>query len=187
MDLEVDTGFGDIDAQNAPAPGLSGQEIGTDQMVVTNMRYLTRLISDMSKYTILIIFAICSSVIMILLPVTVINLINTKEIIKQKYGISGLAIDNLINCICLILQFKSFKYYYKLICNKCHIKCEDRYTNETNKHNNNQLERLQSRELGFKINSDLSDNNNTDTIANVAGTNTDITLVAQKSIETLDA
>ena len=167
--------------------GLSNTE--ENKQVVTNMRFLTRLISDMSKYTILIAFAMVSSFIFILLLFVFVSFIDANFLVRQKYGIIALSIDNLVNSICLVLQFDFFKKVYKVICNKCHVKCEDRYTNETNKHNVNQLQRLASRELGFKVNSNAQNNDRVEE-KDADGPIPDgrqIGLVAQKSMKTLDA
>ena len=163
--------------------GLSNKE--ENKEVVTNMRFLTRLISDMSKYTILISFAMASSLIFILLLFVLVSFVDANFLVRQKYGIIALSIDNLVNSMCLVLQFDFFKKVYKVICNKCHVKCEDRYTNETNKHNSSQLQRLASRELGFKVNTQ-----NDNDAGDVGGPDIDgkqIGLVAQKSMRTLDA
>ena len=187
-------------AVDVAAGGLSGQEIGTDKVIVTNMRSLTRLISDMSKYTILFLVAICTSFIFTILFAIIVRGVDGNEFLIQKYAMFPFAIDNFLNCVALVLQFHSFKKYYKLICNKCHIKCEDRYTKETNKQNDDLIQRLPSRELGFNANGTqtpplndfkpVTENGNTDgmdldDIATVAGDPGDITLVAQKSTETL--
>ena len=51
---------------------------------VTNMRHLTRLIYDMSKYTILITFAVISSIILIIIPILIIPVTVKGVYIKQK-------------------------------------------------------------------------------------------------------
>ena len=172
--------------------GLSKQEMSTDKMVTTNMRYLTKLINDMSKYTILVSMAIISSFLFQLLVFLFVELINGTELVIQKYEMIPLIIDSLINCICLILQFDSYKKYYNIICIKCHLKCQNRYTNKTNMKmkNGQQLERLQSGELGFKVNKNDNNtandnNNNDDNIDDIVATDNEIGLVAQKSITTL--
>ena len=184
--------------------GLS--DLTNDKDEIMSMRHLTRLVSDMSKYTILITIAIISTFISFL----TVSLIffafddNTRNNIFS-FGIAKIifSIDSLINCICLSFQFRSFKKDYLKFCNKFHRQCEDRYTNETNKHNDTKLQRLASGELGFKIDHD----NNHDGITDMAGSDnvfdhdkningdrdttndavTEINMLGQKSASTLDA
>ena len=160
-----------------------------NKQVVTNMRFLTRLIADMSKYTILIVFAMASSFICILLLLGIVSFMDANFLLRQKYGIIAFSIDNLVNSICLALQFHFCKKIYRKICNKCHVKCEDRYTNETNKHNSNQLQRLASRELGFKVGTQNDNDAGGLDAANVAVPDIESKQIglAQKSAGALDA
>ena len=138
---------------------------------VKNMRQLARLISDMSKYTVLVAISIISSLTVLVLSVLwiLIDPLKTNRILRIKYNILIICIDSLINSICLILQFIFAKQMYKICCNKCHIMCENRYTKQTNQHTAGidgakKLTRLPSGALGFQVNekkqNENDDNNN---------------------------
>ena len=173
-------------------------DLSNENEMVTSMRQLTRLISDMSKYTILVIFAIISTFISVILVVFVSNSIGYEgrdRIFSIEYAGIIYGFDVVVNCICLTLQFKAFKSNYLCLCNICHRKCENRYTNQTNKHNSQKLLRLESGELGFKIDTQSPDIGTADTVGNEIGAgnksevtpNTqEINMIAQKSVETLD-
>ena len=195
VSYEDDQDIGSLGA--TAAGGISDLNLSNDdnttngQVTIQNMRHLTRLISDMSKYTILVLFALISSFVFIILMIFV------RIIVENNNYFSLLArliesFDCLVNCICLVLQFEFSKKYYKILCAKCHTKCEDRYTERTNKQNDQKLQRLASGELGFQVNG---------TNANINGVNdtnvkhseqheTDnpiapISMIAQKSADTL--
>ena len=129
-----------------------------DKDLFNNMRSLTRLINDMSKYTILISIAIISSFFTAIVMTTLSFNDNTEFLWMQ----GGLLLDATVNCMCLLLQFEFAKGYYKRICGPLHIKCEDRYTKRANKQHINstgddnnivgfKLERLQTGEIGLSV------------------------------------
>ena len=96
------------------------------------MRNLNHLISDMSKYTILIILSLSSSFIFYTIGSIVAVLIYASNN-NRSASIMVLTFDGLINCLCLIFQFDFSGKYYKKYFHQCHILCENRYTKETNK------------------------------------------------------
>ena len=196
----VDAASDDFDFRDDMVVG-SGHGLGdlsNETEMVTSMRQLTRLISDMSKYTILVILAIISTFISVVLVASVSNSIGYEgrdRIFSLEYAGVIYGCDVVVNCICLTLQFKAFKSNYLCLCNICHRKCENRYTNQTNKHNSQKLLRLASGELGFKIDTQSPDIGTPDTVHNEIGAgnksevipNTqEINMIAQKSVETLD-
>ena len=80
-----------------------------------------------------------------------------------------IVIDVLINCICLILQFKVYKKWYKLVCNYCINTCQKRLTKQINSNISEQnaqfsMRRLPSGNIGFEVengaNTAVIDNNN---------------------------
>ena len=197
---DVDVASGDFDFTDDVVVG-NGHGLGdlsNENEMVTSMRQLTRLISDMSKYTILVIFAIISTFISVVLVASVTNSIGYEgrdRIFALEYAGTIYGFDIIVNCICLSLQFKAFKSNYLCLCNICHRKCENRYTNQTNKHNSQKLLRLASGELGFKIDTQSADIGTPNTVDNEIGAgnksevipNTqEINMIAQKSVETLD-
>ena len=114
---------------------------------------LNRLVSDMTRFSILICVAMCSTMF--------------QTVILVLYGFSGLLdiyiffftlTDLLINNICLILQFKMARKYYKKFC-FCFInKCQSRQVNKINKSldemnllSKMSLKRLPTGEIGFEI------------------------------------
>ena len=93
-----------------------------------NMILLNKIISDMIKYTILIIFAMISTTIVgITIPIIVSN-----GNIPTVYVRLIATIDMFINEICLLLQFKISRKYYKLLCKICINKCQQRLTKQIN-------------------------------------------------------
>ena len=161
-------------------------QIGKD--VVINMHYLTRLISLMSKYTLLVGTAIASTfTVMLLLILDVIFVRgNINPYLEESIFRVFITIDALVNIICLALQFRFAKRYYLKICLVCHGKCENRYTNQTNDNSSNSvvLQRLPSGELVFSVNKgnvEIPDNEQG------GGGMKSISLVAQKSENVMDA
>ena len=169
---------------------------------VSNMKHLTRLIKAMSKFSILVVVSVITTFVNYFICCIV------WFVIFDEYSIIGMiiaamlsCIDILINTICLILQFDFSKKYYKKICIKCHKKCENRYTQKTNKINKDtKLIRLQSGEFGIKKSNsiqieDIEQKNNQ--INNekfepqmtqpvMSGTKS-ISVVGKQSFQTLDA
>ena len=86
-------------------------------------------------------------------------------------------LDIIINCICLLLQFKMSKKYYKKYCKYCILKCQDRQTKQINKsiskrnlvNINVSLKRLQSGDIGFEIDNNREIENNNRNIDNKDG------------------
>ena len=142
-----------------------------EKEAVSHMRTLTLIISDMSKYSILITIAILSTFIVYFIGFILSNTISYYRN-NRIIGIMTQSIDNIINCICLILQYKFARNKYKFLCNRCHLKCENRYTNDTNQklasdaNNENELVRLTSGQLGlqsvnnYNVNNNNNNNNN---------------------------
>ena len=118
------------------------------------MRYLTRLIKAMSKYTILILIAVVTSFGIFCIAVSIALLCfdnPDQNIVGFMISTMIFSIDAVVNAICLILQFEFSKKIYQKICFKCHRKCEDRYTTQANKHHKDaQLIRLPSGEIGIQ-------------------------------------
>ena len=108
-----------------------------DVETVANMRYLTRLIQSMSRYTILISVAAGTTIIGTILTFSLMSLVfgfdGKKEMISTMVGSTNACCDALINMACLIFQFEFSKNVYFTICFKCHRMCEDRYTHQANK------------------------------------------------------
>ena len=167
------------------------------------MRLLTRLISDMSKYTILVILLVTLSFLWTV--VVCIVVIEANDVfVGQSIARFFESCLVLTNCICLVLQFEFAKKNYQKMCSGLHKICENRYTKGINQKNkNSQLQRLPSGEFGFKTNGASStdfelavdDKENNDNNSNSNNNNTEnndingagITLIAQKSVETLHA
>ena len=121
---------------------------------LNNMRYLTRLIKAMSKYTILVSFAVTTTFVIFLLAASILFLCfdNPDEsIVGLMVTTMIFCIDAVVNAACLVLQFEFSKKIYAKICFKCHRKCENRYTTQANKHHKDaQLIRLPSGEFGIQ-------------------------------------
>ena len=138
----------------------------------TNKPYVTRLINDISelkiKYTIMVIVAIISSLFFLILAMISVEIfkVNGPIRLKGKVQTAILSIDSFVNCFVLFLQFDFSQNLYKKFCIFCHNKCQDRYTNKTNKqliksgHGNMKLERTKSKEIIFKSNSNNNNNTN---------------------------
>ena len=126
-----------------------GGDISHESM--DNLKSLVRLISDMSKYTILVSIAICST---FLLAAELPIMISGFNEDRFPYVAILFMIDSVINTICLVLQFVFYKKEYYCFCGKIHSLCEDRYTKKTNqenkdKNNGYKLKRLESGEIGI--------------------------------------
>ena len=169
-------------AASAAAP------VAVESENVDNLRSLTRLISDMSKYTILVTISIISTTIFAIL-LTLFGVIIDPDNIGLI--IMFFLIDTFVNTICLILQFEISKKYYFLICGKSHALCEDRYTQRTNKKNlkhdhdtsdtvSYKLARLETGEIGLLQEHDGSGQSN----SNAHGVTGDAVIQAQ--IEEID-
>ena len=193
--VDVASGGFDVTDDIVVGNGDGLGDLSNENEMVTSMRQLTRLIADMSKYTILVTFAISStfiSVVVVTITSSNIGYEGRDKIYSLEYNGIIYGFDLVVNCICLTLQFKAFKSNYLWLCNFCHGKCQDRYTNQTNKHNSQQLQRLPSGELIFKIDDEIQtaaagidssemERNESEVIANTQ----EINLVAQRSVETL--
>ena len=190
--------------------GLSnvGQDRSSERL--SNMRNLNYLISDMSKYTILIAISLLSSFIFYAISSAVTVLIYPDNE-NRAVGIMIIAFDGLINCLCLIFQFDFSRKQYKKYFRQCHTFCENRYTNETNKRvarggSKKRLQRLPSGQIGLQVDahSEVNDdddaeehdeqgnNNNNNVGADPADAANDvqmapIAMVVQTSVETLGA
>ena len=116
-----------------------------------NMRALSQLIGDMSKYTILITTAMVTSSIMIIIAMV----ITASSDVSSVWFFLIQSFDNCVNSICLVLQFYYFKKHYSLCCNKIDIKCQHRITKQVNKRVatqttlNYQLQRLPTGQIGM--------------------------------------
>ena len=157
---------------------------------------------DMSKYTILVVTSLTTTFLLVVTIVTIvfvsIGMAGSVPWINLRLVTS---FDNVINSLCLLLQFDFASNIYKRVCIKCHGYCEDRYTKRTNAQNNHQLERLPTGDLGFKVNqgsNSVDVNNDNDNNSGLNPMNAmnlnggsdgtkSISLVAQKSAETLRA
>ena len=161
---------------------------------IHSVRDLTRFMSDMSKYTILILVSLTSTFVTIIISL----------IVTFGFGANDswmhciVTTDALFNVVLLVLQFRFARKRYKCLCSKLHRKCEDRYTNETNENIKSQnikstLVRLPTGEIGFDINDQSVDDN---VVANTGGVSDDdnndnttenrpFILVSQKSIQHL--
>ena len=108
-----------------------------------NMVVLNNIIADMIKYTILIGVAMSStSTAAIFVPIVR----SLNQYISFSYLNIVVCIDILINEICLLLQFKMSRKYYKLLCKECIVKCQQRQTRQINNNIKN-MERVTSVEL----------------------------------------
>ena len=186
----LSSGFEDVtdiyDIAVSNGDGLS--HLSNENEMVTSMRQLTRLIADMSKYTILVTFAISStfiSVVVVTISTFNIGYQGRDKIYSLEYNGIIYGLDLVVNCICLILQFKAFKSNYLCFCNFCHGKCQDRYTNQTNKHNSQQLQRLPTGELIFKIDHETHTGAADIDSSEVIASTQEINFIAQRSVETL--
>ena len=129
--VDTDTVINDQDGQkdqNDQNDIKEELELGLDD-TPDNMRNLSLMIRDMSKYTILISVAAVSSFLMCILVIigSVIDTIRAL-IIVANFTI----IDGIINVICLTLQFYFSKKYYDICCSKLQKTCERRYTKNVN-------------------------------------------------------
>ena len=107
-----------------------------------NMVLLNNIIAEMIKYTILIGVAMTSTTIVSLsVPVTISS--NSVPIVYIAFFATN---DGLINGICLLLQFKVARKFYKCLCKICIKKCQERQTIQINK-NIKTLEKVVSVEL----------------------------------------
>lgn len=116
------------------------------------MRSLTRLISDMSRYTIVVSFAICSSTLSFVTFATWI-IVQARNVPLQWFMMI-LLLDGTINSVCLLFQFEFGKKHYKTICGKLHVKCEDRYVDRTNNKLQQveyQLERIDNGDIAVSV------------------------------------
>ena len=197
----IGSGNGENDVQTTQ-PNFSGvgglsnlgsQDVASDRL--SNMRNLNHLISDMSKYTILIITSLISTFVFLAISVCIYFTEYNKDE-NSSVTIMIISFDGLINCICLLFQFDFSKKYYKKICSKCHLICENRYTKETNKRvakkgSKKRIERLTSGQIGLRmdgnddhdIETDVTTGNNGNDETQVAP----IAMVVQTSVETLGA
>ena len=88
---------------------------------------LNKIIHDMSKFTILITIAMTSSTLFAI----ILQIIRGNDLAGSYLGLCA-GIDILVNDICLILQFKFARKYYKLLCKCCILQCEKRQTKGIN-------------------------------------------------------
>ena len=87
------------------------------------------MISDMTKYTILVCVAMTSTTFVALFPIIVVG--NDVDLI---YFSTMISIDSFVNTVCLILQFKICKQFYFCFCNCLHKKCMQRTISNINKY-----------------------------------------------------
>ena len=107
-----------------------------------NMVLLNNIIADMIKYTILIGVAMTSTSIgAIMIPI-----VQSLDSVPFAYLNLLVCMDILVNEICLLLQFKMSRKYYKLVCKVCISKCQERQTQQINK-SIKSMERVTSVEL----------------------------------------
>ena len=66
---ETDIGMSTLEERADSGDNNNNSSNNNIESNVTNMRHLTRLIYDMSKYTILITFAVISSITLIIIPI----------------------------------------------------------------------------------------------------------------------
>ena len=79
---------------------------------------LDEMISDMSKYTILVCIAMASTLIVAFMPILLVV-----SDVNDVYVATILCIDSFVNGICLILQFKISNKIYFVLCNCLHKQC----------------------------------------------------------------
>ena len=105
------------------------EEFENEGPTPANMRKLSIMIRDMSKYTILVAIATLTSFIFFLVLIigTAIGTHLSKMIVRNLN-----MIDGFINVICLTLQFYFSTHYYRKYCIKLHKLCESRYTKSVN-------------------------------------------------------
>ena len=136
-----------------------GTGIDHDQ-TVADMRSITKLITDISKYTILISISFGLTFIFAVIMGVVAQTNVTKDVSTWTGAL--LVIDNFINVFCSTMQFEVNKkeYNYKQFCSQSHSKCEDRYTRRVNKSvdskrdgNGGQVKlvRLETGEIGIEL------------------------------------
>ena len=98
--------------------------VGLDKNMIT----LNNIIADMIKFTILVGFAITSTCI-VAVSVPVVTFVD----VLPRVVVNLLAtIDVFVNGVCLILQFKMARPYYKVLCKFCINKCQQRQTIQIN-------------------------------------------------------
>ena len=141
----------DININGKAGAGTTDRTVvaGIDDKDVDNLRSLTRLISDMSKYTILVAFASVSTFIFAILLIMVVVVIGVQ--IEAAFMVLFM-IDSVVNTTCLVFQFEFYKKSYFKFCGKCHKLCETRYTEKANNKNKQaayKLKRLESGEIGI--------------------------------------
>ena len=118
----------------------------------SNMRYLTQLMESMSKYTILILVSICTTIIIFCISFGIVTaFFDDESIIGFIVTTMIISFDSITNVVCLILQFEFSKSFYWTVCIKCHRKCEDRYTTKANKNQKDaQVIRLENGNFGIQ-------------------------------------
>ena len=97
---------------------------------VENIRKLSLMIRDLSKYTILMGVAMLSSFIVTIF--VVLTGVYSDNINIITLSTNFVIMDSVTNIICLYLQFHFNRRYYKKLCNKLNQICESRYTHEIN-------------------------------------------------------
>ena len=107
--------------------------ISSDDTIANRNRDRNRnedsMISDMTKYTILVCVAMTSTTFVAVFPIVVV--VNDVDII---YFSTIISIDSFVNTVCLILQFKICKEFYFCFCNCLHKKCMQRTISNINKY-----------------------------------------------------
>ena len=122
---------------------------GVDNKDVDNLRSLTRLISDMSKYTILVAVASVSTFLFSVVLMICVLIIGIEA---EAAFMVLFMIDSAVNTTCLVFQFEFYKKRYFVFCGICHKLCETRYTEKANNKNKKaayKLKRLESGEIGI--------------------------------------
>ena len=150
--LDVDKGDSNNNNNNNNNNNSGGDSGLSDEQFIEkikDMKSMSKLIGDMSKYTILVGIAIISTFILAIGTSIVLQLKNGGDI----WFIPVFLLDNCINCCCLVLQFEVCKSDYIFCCQNNHKLCEDRYTKRVNQNANTdvKLKRLQSGEIGIEF------------------------------------
>ena len=124
-----------------------------------NMVSMNNIIADMIKYTILISVAMGSTS---LVPICI-GIVRGVDGVPSIYMSFVTIIDIFVNGICLMLQFKMARKYYKILCKVCIKKCQQRQTKQIN-NSIKGLEKVSSVELKVLpsggIGIDVNENNN---------------------------
>ena len=149
LNLQLSVDLQERDEQLQQSGSEHGAEVDIDVGTGTytagldkNMVVLNNIIADMIKYTILIGVAMSStSLAAMFLPI-----VRSFKSVSFAYLNLLVCIDILINQICLLLQFKMSRKYYKLLCKVCIGKCQQRQTKQINNNIKN-MERVTSVEL----------------------------------------